>query len=303
MRSIFSLSRMHPLTRRNLRNGLLFTAPWLVGFISFTAYPVLASLYYSFTQYDVLSPPHWVGLGNYRQLVSDPLFWTSLYNTLYYAVFFIPVSLVLQITIAMLLNFRVHGMVLYRTIVYLPSIVPTVAGSLLWLWMLNPQFGLVNQALSFLHIATPGWFSDPAWSKPALILMSMWGIGTGIVIYLAGLQNIPQHLYEAAELDGAGVIAKTIYVTIPMLTPTILFNLVMSLIGTFQYFAQVYIITNGGPLDSTLFYGLYLYNNAFAYLRMGYASALAWILTRIILFITMGVFKSSGRWVYYGGVR
>lgn len=294
---------LRPLTRRRLLNGLMFVSPWLIGFIVFTAYPIAASLYYSLTEYNVLRPAIWIGLGNYQRLLADERFWTSLYNTLYYAVIYVPLSILLQVLLAIILNWKVRGMVLYRTIIYVPSIVPSIATSLLWMWILNPQFGFINQALGAVGLPQPGWLADPQWSKPALILLGLWGIGTGVVICLAGLQDVPQHLYEAAELDGAGPIAKARYVTIPLLTPVILFNLVMGLIGAFQYFTQVYILTRGGPLDSTLFYGLYLYLNAFSYLEMGYASALAWVLGLIVMLITVGVLRSSGRWVYYAGVR
>lgn len=290
--------------RRNLRNGLLFAAPWLVHLAVLILYPIGASLYYSLCSYDALRPPRWVGLENYRVLFTeDPLFWTSLGNTLYMVLFGLPVTLVVSLAIALLMNQKLKGMAFYRTVYYLPSITPIVATSILWLWVLNPEMGLVNAGLQKLGIAGPGWLSSPEWSKPALILMGMWGAGGGMVIYLAGLQDIPQQLYEAASLDGAGKLAQFRHVTLPMLSPVILFNLIMGLIGAFQYFTQVYVITkgSGGPQDSTLFYALHLFNMAFIDFRMGYACAMAWVLFLVTLVCALIVFRSSARWVYYGG--
>ncbi len=294
--------RMRPGVRRDLRNGLLFTSPWLVGLLVFTIYPILASVYFSFTEYSVLKPPRWVGLGNYITLfTTDTLFPTALYNTLYYAVIALPLGIVGSVALALLLNRKVAGMSFYRTIFYLPNVVPAVAMSVLWIWLLNPNYGLFNSILKGMGLPGVPWLTSPDWSKPSLILMSLWGIGASMVIYLAGLQDIPEHLYEAADLDGANAWQKTRNVTLPMLTPTIFFNLVMSLIGVFSYFTESFIMTNGGPLDSTLFYMLYLYRNAFMYFKMGYASAMAWILFVIVVSLTLLVFRSSGRWVYYGG--
>lgn len=294
--------RMRAGVRRDLRNGLLFTSPWLVGLVVFTIYPILASIYFSFTDYSVLKPPRWVGLGNYITLfTTDTLFPTALYNTLYYAAIALPLGIIGSVALALLLNRRVAGMSIYRTIFYLPNVVPAVAMSVLWIWLLNPNYGLFNSILKGIGLPGVPWLTSPDWSKPSLILMSLWGIGGSMVIYLAGLQDIPEHLYEAADLDGANAWQKTRHVTLPMLTPTIFFNLVMSLVGVFSYFTQAFIMTNGGPIDSTLFYMLYLYRNAFMYFKMGYASAMAWILFVIVVSLTLFVFRSSGRWVYYGG--
>lgn len=294
--------RMRPSVRRDLRNGLLFTSPWLVGLLVFTIYPILASVYFSFTDYSVLKPPRWVGLGNYVTLfTTDTLFPTALYNTLYYAAIALPLGIIGSVALALLLNRKVRGMSFYRTVFYLPNIVPAVAMSVLWIWLLNPNYGLFNSILQGIGLPGVPWLTSPDWSKPSLILMSLWGIGGSMVIYLAGLQDIPEHLYEAADLDGANAWHKTRHVTLPMLTPTIFFNLVMSLVGVFSYFTQAFIMTNGGPIDSTLFYMLYLYRNAFMYFKMGYASAMAWILFVIVVSLTLFVFRSSGRWVYYGG--
>lgn len=290
--------------RRNLRNGLLFASPWILHLAVLILYPIGASLYYSLCSFDALRPPRWVGLENYRILFTeDPLFWTSLGNTLYMVLFGLPVTLVVSLAVALLMNQKLRGMAFYRTVYYLPSITPIVATSILWLWVLNPEMGLVNTALAKVGVEGPGWLSSPEWSKPALILMGMWGAGGGMVIYLAGLQDIPQQLYEAASLDGAGRLAQFRHVTLPMLSPVILFNLIMGLIGSFQYFTQVYVITrgSGGPQDSTLFYALHLFNMAFVDFKMGYACAMAWVLFLVTLICAFAVFRSSARWVYYGG--
>jgi multiple sugar transport system permease protein len=288
------------LASRTLR-GWLFISPWLVGFLAFTLYPFFASLFYSFTNYDILTRPHWIGLENYASMIKDPLFWQSLYNTFYYAVIFVPLSTVLAIAIAMLLNMRVKAVGIYRAIFYLPSVVPVVASSVLWLWLFNPSYGLINALLNGLGIPGPGWIFSVAWSKPGLILMGLWGLGTPIVVYLASLQGVPSELYEAADIEGAKGWAKTWHITLPMISPAILFNVILGIIGAFQYFTQAYVMTSGGPDNSTLFYALYIYQEAFEFLRMGYASAMAWILFVIILLITLLVFKTSARRVYYGG--
>lgn len=289
---------------RELAKGLAFASPWIVGFAVFTAYAVAASLYFSFCRYDILSPPQWIGLSNYSRLIlDDEVFRRSLWSTMYMVVFGLPIGLAASLGVSLLLNAKVRGIAVYRTIFYVPSLVPAVALATLWLWLLNTDIGLINVMLRKVGIAGPGWLTDPVWSKPALILMGLWGAGGSAIIYLAGLQGIPDHLYEAAELDGAGVLSKFRHVTLPMLSPVIFFNLIMGLIGSFQYFTQVYIMTNGGPQDSTLFYALYLFNRAFVDLKMGYASAMAWILFVITLLCTLVVFKTSARWVYYEGEK
>jgi len=290
-------------SRRNLLTGLAFVSPFLIGFSVFTIYPILASFYFSFTYYPIFSSPEWVGAKNYVELFHDRLFWTALYNTIYYTVFSVPLGIITALSLALLLNMKVKGLAVYRTIFFLPTIVPIVASSVLWLWIFNPQYGLINSILRLLHLPAPGWLTDPRWAKPALILMSMWGVGGSVVLYLAGLQDVPEQLYEAAELDGASAWAKTIHITLPMLSPVIFFTLIMGLIGSFQYFTQAWIMTSGGPDNATLFYALYLFNNAFQYFRLGYASAMAWILFIIILGATLLVFKVTGRFVYYGGVE
>ncbi len=291
--------------RQNLAAGLLFILPWVAGLLCFTLYPLVMSVYYSFTSFNVLRPPMWVGLDNYRELFfNDPLFWKSLWNTLYFTLFSVPLCLGFSLSLAMLLNLKVPGQSVFRTVFFLPSIVPVVASSVLWLWVLNPQGGLVNSLLlQWFGVEGPGWLSDPAWAKPSLVFMSLWGVGGAMVVFLAGLADVPPTLYEVAELDGAGVWSKFRHVTLPMLTPTILFNLVMGLIGAFQYFTQVYVMTGGkgSPVDSTMFFALYMYRNSFYYLRMGYASAMAWMLFAVILAATVGVLISSKKWVFYHG--
>jgi multiple sugar transport system permease protein len=289
-------------TRRNLILGLLFVSPWLVNLVGLIAYPFFASLYYSFTYYNVFQPPDFIGLDNYRVLFTeDKLFWISLYNTIYFTVFSIGGGTVLAIVIAMLLNMSVQFRSVYRTIYYLPSVTPAVSNAVLWLWLFNPLYGPINTVLKFLHLPAPSWLGDPAWAKPALILMSFWGLGQAIIIYLASLQDVPRELMEAAGLDGANWWQRTRSVTLPLISPVIFFNVVTGLIGAFQYFTEAYVMTEGGPGDATLFYGLYLYNSAFRYFKMGYASALAWILFLVILLITLLTFRISRRHVYYSG--
>jgi multiple sugar transport system permease protein len=291
--------------REDQRNGLLFASPWLIGGSVFIAYPILASFYYSFCSYDAIRPAKWVGLRNYRQMLTDdPLFWKALGNTLYMVAVGLPIGLVASLCVALLLNRKVRGVALYRTLYFLPSITPVVATSILWLWLLNPEIGLINILLAKIGFTNaPAWLQDPLWAKPALILMGLWGAGGGMVIYLAGLQDVPAALYEAARIDGAGRMALFRHVTLPMLSPVILFNLVMGLIGSFQYFTQVYVMTGGtgSPEDSTLFYALHLFNRAFTDFRMGYASAMAWVLFVITLCCASLIFRSSARWVYYEG--
>jgi multiple sugar transport system permease protein len=276
-----------------------FISPWLIGFICFTGGPIVASLYFSVTNYTILSSPEYIGLDNFRALFSDPLFATSLYNTLYYAVFFVPLGIIFAFLMALLLNQKVAGLAVYRTVYYLPSIVPAVANSILWIWLLNPQWGLINTALASIGIQGPGWLTSEVWSKPAIILMSLWGIGSWIIIYLAGLQGVPEQFYEAAEVDGATTLKKFFHITLPLMTPTIFFTMITGIIGAFQVFTQAYIMTNGGPVNSTLFYALYLFRNAFNYLKMGYAAAMAWVLFLIILVLTVIQFRLAQRWVFY----
>jgi len=295
------------LVRRILRReslaGYMFASPWFLGFAVLTAGPIVVSIIFSFCRYDVLHPAEFVGLENYRRLLSDdPLFWKSLANTAF-MMLGIPLGMAVGLAVAVLLNTKVRGMQIYRTIFFLPAIVPAVASSILWIWVLNPEIGLLNSVLRMLGWSNPPrWLQSSSWllgSKMAIIMMGLWGAGAGMIIWLAGLKGIPQHLYEAAEIDGANRGQKFLHVTLPMLSPYIFFNLIMGIIGTLQIFTQAFIMTSGGPDDSTLFYVYYLFNNAFRYFKMGYASALAWILFAIILVLTLIQLKLAPRWVHY----
>lgn len=286
------------MMRKDLVNGLLFISPWIVGFLFFTAYPLISSFYYSLTDYDIINPPVFVGLENYKTLFTgDDMFYTVLKNTLYMVFIGLTVITACTVFISILLNNKkVKGMAFFRVIFFLPTFVPFVILSILWVWVLQPDSGVVNTVLGWIGIDGPGWFASPSWSKPAFILMGLWGAGGSIIIYLAGLQGIPESLYEAASIDGANSMQKMFSITLPMLRPVILFNVITGIIGTFQSFAESFIITQGGPNGSTMFYSLYLYQNAFQYAKMGYASAMAWVLLVIALVFTLVLFKVSNRW-------
>jgi multiple sugar transport system permease protein len=287
---------------KRLGIGLLFISPWLLHFLVFQLWPMLASIYYSLTAYSVLKPPVFIGLQNYVVLLTDdPRFATTMYNTIYYTIGVVGVGTVAAILLAMLLNMKVRGQAAYRTIMFLPSIVPLVASAIVFLWFLNPQYGVLNSIMRFFGLPTVGWLSDPVWAKPSLIMLALWGLGGAIVIYLAGLQDVPIELYEAADIDGAGWWTRFWNVTLPMLSPVILYNVVVGIIAAMQTFAQIYILTAGGPADSTLMYAYYLYISAFQFFKMGYASAMAWILFLIVFAATFIVFRTSARLVYYGG--
>jgi multiple sugar transport system permease protein len=286
--------------KKQLRAGLGFTGLWIVGLGMFTAYPVVASLYYSFCDYSILKSPVWSGLENYTQLVRDGLFWKSLRNTLFYAGLSVPLGTVVALGLAVLLNCEMKGKSAYRLLFFMPSIVPIVASSMLWLWIFNGQYGLMNGFLNlFLRpfgLQGPAWLADPAWSKPALVIMSLWSTGNAVVIYLAGLQNVPMELYEAAEIDGASAWQQFRHITLPTIAPVVTFNAIMALISAMQLFAQAYIMSegangngnasDGNPARSTLFYTIYLFSTAFQDLRMGYASAMAYILFLITAVLT-----------------
>jgi multiple sugar transport system permease protein len=270
-----------------------------LGFAVFMLYPMGASIYFSLCDYSVLQPALFIGFENYFELFGDKVFRVSLGNTLYYAFFALGLGLVVSLGEALLLNMKVKGMAFHRTIIFLPSLVPVVALSVLWMWIFNGESGLLNAVLEGLGLPAPNWLGSADWAMPALILMGLWGVGHPVVIYLAGLQDIPQELYEAAEIDGAGSWDRFWNVTLPMLTPVVYFNVVMGIIGTFQVFAQPYIMTQGGPGRATYFYALALYDYAFMDLRMGYASAMAWILFMIILGLTLLATRISKKWVQY----
>ncbi len=283
--------------------GYLFISPWLIGLLVFTVWPFLQSIYLSFTRYNIVAPAKWVGLANYRMLLTeDPLFWHSAWVTIKFALISVPLAMVFGIALALLLNINVRGIAAFRTIFFLPSIVPTVATSVLFIWLLNPKIGLFNRILGLFGVTGPSWLNVAPWAFYSLVLMALWGVGGSMVIYLAGLKDIPVHLYEAATLDGANAYKKMRHITLPMMTPVIFFNLVMGIIGAFQYFTQAYVITpTGGPEQSTYFYSLYLYNRAWRYLDMGYASAMAWMLFLLIVAMTAIVFRTQSKWVHYGG--
>jgi len=293
------------LTRGDRRDFWLFLSPWLVGFVCFGIGPIVASLLMSFTDYSVFRPPEWVGLDNYRRLGQDPLVLKALWNTLFYTMFAVPLSTVFAMLMALLLNRPMAGRGLWRTVFYLPTVVSGVAMGVLWRWIFNPEMGLLNSLLRpllhLLDLPDPRWLLDPALAKPAYVLMSLWGVGGGMIIFLAGLQTIPKGLYEAAEIDGAGPFRQFRHITLPMLTPVIFFTLTMGIIGSFQIFTQAYVMSGAGVDNSTLFYVLYLFNQAFRYFHMGYGAAMAWLLFAIVLVVTILQFRLARRWVFYAG--
>lgn len=296
--------QMSPAARREARDGYLFISPWLVGFVVFIVGPMIASFFLSFTSWNIVGSPRWVGLDNYRRIfTSDPDFLKSLQVTLRYAAIYLPASTLIGIGVALALNLRLRGIGIFRTLFYLPSVAPQIAATLVFVWILNPRFGLLNTVLGWVGIEGPNWFDNPRSALYGLILISLWGVGGSVIIYLAGLQNIPEHLYEAAKVDGANHLQQFWYVTLPMLSPIVFFQLVLSLIGVFQTFTTSFVATGGGPLKSTFFYMLYIYTRGWVSLQMGYASALAWILAVIILVITILVFRSSPYWVHYEAER
>lgn len=307
VRSVLPWKRWDRQTRHNFRVAMLFISPWFIGLALFTLYPMLASLYYSFTEYHPIKPTEWVGLQNYGAMLADKLFWKSLANTLYMVAVGVPLTLFAAFSCAVLLNLKVRGQSFYRVVYFLPSIVPVVASTMLWLWILNPQVGILNTLLGKVGIDGPNWMRDPAWAKPSLILLGLWAMGGTIVIYLSGLQDVPVSLLEAAELDGAGWLGRLWHITIPMVSPITLFALITGVIAMFQYFAQAYVFGSaattgtalGAPLGSTLFYSVYLYQVGFQYLRLGQASAMAWVLFFIILLCTVALLKLTGRFTYY----
>ena len=282
------------------RNAFFFLSPWIIGFLFFLFGPILASLFLSFTRFDGINAPKFSGLSNFIEMASDPMFTASLKVTFTFALITLPLATLFAIAAALLLNQNIRGLSLYRTLLYLPSIVPIVASSVVWIWIFKgDETGLINSFLKLFGIDGPLWLSDPHWALPALIIMSFWSIGNPILIYLAGLQNIPEALYEAAELDGANKWNQLWHITLPMLSPTIFFNVTVGIIQIFQYFVPAYVMTSGGPQGSTMFYSLYAYQTAFDDFRMGYASALAWLLFLIVLICTLISFKAGKKLVHY----
>ncbi len=288
--------------RQNLLKGVGFISPWIIGFAVFGLYPLCASLYYSFCDYDVLNKPAYVGTLNYQEMVGDSVFWKALYNTFYFAVFSIPLGLFMALMIAIMLNQSVRGRSVFRTAYFLPSIVPLIGVSMIWMWLFNGDYSLVNFVLSRIGLTGPGWLTDEAWVKPTLILSGVWQVGGTIVIFLAALQDVPRSLYESAEIDGANAPVRLWHITVPMISPAIYFNLVMGIIGALQEFVRPFVMLGGtGPNRSALFYAVNLYQNAFDYLNMGYACAMAWVLFVIIVLLTWGATAVSRKHVYYGG--
>lgn len=294
--------------------AFLFLSPWIIGFLVFNLYPMLASLAYSFAEYKFHQPLHWIGAQNYVDLFHDPLFFKALGNTSYLVLLSVPINLMTAFLCAIVLNLKTKVQSFYRVIYFIPSIFPTLATVLLWGWIFNPQYGLLNTLLESVHIQGPNWLSDPNWSKPALLIMGAWGVGQSIIVYLSALQDVPVSLLEAAELDGASGWDKMISITLPMVSPVTVYLLITSVIGGFQYFTQAFIFSRiaaggaaaystaiGAPQQSTLFYGLYLYQVAFQHLKFGYASAMAWILFLIILACTILMLKFSDQFSYYSG--
>ena len=280
--------------------------PWAIGFLVFELYPVLASLYFSFTNYSVLSPSRWVGLLNYRNLASDPLFWQALRVTVIYTAVAVPLSIIIGYSIALLLAQKVKWLSVWRTVYFLPSIVPIIASSFVFAWLLNPVFGPVDSALGKVGLPQPGWFASPKWVVPAIILMQLWMSGANLVLYLAAMHQVPAALYEAAEIEGARGWYKLRHITLPMTSPVILFTFITGVIFSVQVFTPAYVITNGGPANASLFYLLYLYQQGWQNLSMGYASAMAWILLVLVAVLTAVTLLVARRVVYYGygeGVR
>jgi multiple sugar transport system permease protein len=289
------------MRRREAIMGYVFLTPWLIGFLVFLVGPMLTSIYLSMTNYKMISSPVWIGLANYERMIADPLVIHSLTVTIKYTAFAVPLGMIAAMAIAVLLNQKIHASGIFRTVFYLPSVISGVAVALVFVWIFNYRFGLLNYFLSLVGIDGPNWLGSPRYALWAFVLMSLWGIGGNVVIYLAGLQGVPVSLIEAAIIDGASPWTRFWKITLPLLTPVVLFTMVMGVIASFQTFTQAYIMTGGGPANATLFFLLYLYKNAFNWFEMGYASALAWLLFIIIMIVTIIMWTSSARWVYYEG--
>ncbi len=295
-------AEMAPNRRKEAVAGYLFISPWLIGFLVFFLGPIIASFVLSFTSWNIVGTPEWVGLENYNTiLTADPRFIKAVQVTLTYSIIYLPLEVICGIGLAVLMNRKVKGIGIFRTLYYMPYVVPQVAAALVWVWMLNTRYGVVNTLLSTVGVDGPNWLGSPSYLLSSFVMIALWGVGGSAVIYLAGLQNIPEVFYEAATVDGAGPMQKFFKITLPLLSPTIFFQVVLGLIGVFQTFTPAFIAagTSGGPLQAGLFYMLYLYNRGFVTLRMGYASALAWIMTLFILFVTVIVLRSSQYWVHY----
>jgi multiple sugar transport system permease protein len=290
---------MSAVRRRDLRDGLLFTSPFILGVLVLWIGPMLYSIFLVTQDWNLITAPKYVGLRNIVRIIEDPLVRISLFNTAYYTFIGVPLQLAVAFGLALMLNERLRAIGIYRTLFYLPSITPAVASAIVWIQILNPEFGVLNEILSWFGISPIKWLFDPTYTKPAFILMSLWFVGPQMIIFLAGLQGVPQELLEAAEIDGANSWQRFTSVTVPIISPVLFFNLVIGLIGSFQVFTSAFIMTSGGPQDSTLFMVLYIYRNGFEYFRMGYAATLSWLLFLIIMLFTAVQFRYANRWVYY----
>jgi multiple sugar transport system permease protein len=277
----------------------IFMLPVILGLLLFYLGPMIASLYFSFTDYNMLSPAEWIGLQNYRDLAEDDIFWKSLRVTVMYSTVSVPLVLLAALALALLLNQKFKGVTAFRTMYYLPTVMSGVAVATLWKWIFNTDYGILNLLLDKVGIRGPAWLTDETWAIRALILTSLWTVGGSMLIFLAGLQGIPNDLYEAAEIDGAGAWSKFRNITVPLISHVTFFNLVLGIIGALQVFTEAYVLTEGGPNNSTLLLSVYLYRNAFEFLKMGYASAIAWVMFLIVLALTLVVFKSAPMWVHY----
>jgi multiple sugar transport system permease protein len=300
-RQTMAKQRMTAAQRRDLRDGLLFTSPFIFGVLVLWIGPMLYSLYLLVHRWNMLAPPEFIGLGHFERMLDDPLVSTSLYNTAYYTFIGVPLQLLVAFALAVMLNQDIWGRGIYRTIYYLPSITPAVAFAVVWVQILNPEFGVLNEVLAWVCLRPINWLFDPVWAKPAFIIMTLWLTGFQMIIFLAGLQGVPKELQEAAEIDGANTWRRFFSVTIPIISPIIFFNMIIGIIGSFQVFTSAFIMTDGSPQNSTLFMVLYLYRNAFELFKMGYAAALAWLLFIIIMIFTAIQFFFANRWVYYEG--
>lgn len=301
-------ARMSKRERRFFWIGLLFLSPWLIGFLAFNVYPICAAVYYSFTDYSIFTAPKWIGVKNYLDIFADKMIWKSLLNTAYITVVGLPVGIVISLVLALLLNQKVKGLPIFRTLFYLPTVVPVVASAMLFMWVLNPEYGILNMALGAFGIRGPAWLSDPRFTKLSLILMDVWRCGGTMIIFLSALQSVPPTFYEAADLDGATAWKKFWKITVPYISPTIQFNTIMGLINSFQYFTQAFVfgsvsqsnvLTPGGPKNSLMFYSLYLYQQGFTYLKMGYASAMALVLFVVVMVVSFIALRVMEKRVNY----
>jgi len=293
-----------PLEKRREIYGWLFAMPWILGLLIFYAYPLISSIIYSFGDFNGFAVKNWIGFENYNKLIADDMFWTSVKNTLIYTLMAVPFNLVLGVALALLLNMRSRIQPLYRIAAFIPTLVPAVAVAIIWQWLLNAQYGIINEYIwRYFRAIGPAWFSSPIWAKPAMVVIVQWTIGGTVLTYLASLQDVPNVYYEAATIDGANYVQKTMRITFPLITPVVFFNIIMSMIAAVQQFVLPFTITNGEgkPANSMLFYAMLLYRNAFSYLNMGMANAMAWMMFVLIMGVTLFVYLTSSKWVYYMG--